>query len=64
MPSSATVVAVFWCAVVVTVALVLPVGGLLNSLKRNISARMRDTMSSRVAMLTWPSSTAACSAEP
>ena len=64
VPASATVVETAWFAGVVTVAVVEPVGGLLNSLKRNISVRIRLTMSSRVPMLTWPSCTAAWSAGP
>ncbi len=64
VPASATAAEVAWCAGVVTVALVVPVGGLLNSLKRNSSVRMRDTIPFSVAMLTWPACTAACSAGP
>ena len=64
VPASATAAEVAWCAGVVTVALVVPVGGLLNSLNRNSSVRMRDTMPFSVAMLTWPACTAACSAGP
>ena len=64
VPASATAAEVAWWAGVVTVALVVPVGGLLNSLNRNSSVRMRDTMPFSVAMLTWPACTAACSAGP
>jgi hypothetical protein len=64
VPASATAADTAWCAGVVTVALVDPVGGLLKSLNRNISVRMRVTIWFSVAMLTWPASTAASSAGP
>ena len=47
-----------------TVAVVVPVGGWLNSSNRNSSVRMLVTISFSVAMLTWPDSTAAWSAGP
>jgi hypothetical protein len=64
VPASATAVETAWWAAVVTVALVVPVGGLLNSLNLNISVRMRLTMPLSVAMETWPSCTAASRAGP
>ena len=64
VPASATEVETAWWAAVVTVALVDPVGGLLNSLNLNISVRMRLTMPLRVAIETWPSCTADSSAGP
>src|SRR5580692_5567043 len=44
VPSSATSVDTAWWAGVVTGELVVPVGGLLNSLNRNICVRARDTI--------------------
>ncbi|MGA2828693.1 MAG: hypothetical protein ABSF03_21535 [Streptosporangiaceae bacterium] len=47
-----------------TTVVELPAGGWLKNPKRNISVRIRLTVPSSVAMDTWPSVTAACSAGP
>jgi len=52
VPASATWFEIAWSAGVVTTVLVVPVGGLLNSLKRNSSRAIRRTISLSVAMLT------------
>src|ERR1035438_4252656 len=64
VPASATAAETAWCAGVVTVAVREPAGGLLNSLKRNSSVRIRVTISLRVERATWPELTAASSAGP
>ena len=64
VPCSAAVRARSACAWSVTTVFELPVGGWLKNPKRNISVRIRLTMPFSVAMDTWPSSTAACSAGP
>ena len=64
VPSCATSADTAWWAGVVTVELVVPVGGLLKSLNRNISVRIRDTIWFSVAVLTSPACTAACRAAP
>src|ERR1700729_4627416 len=52
VPVLATLVPIAWSACVVTTVLVVPVGGLLNSLKRNISRTIRRTIWLSVAVLT------------
>ena len=64
MPSSATCCDTAWWAGVVTVALVVPVGGWLKMPKRNISVAIRLTMLSTTDLAIVPFSTSACSAAP
>src|SRR5262249_40688930 len=64
VPSSATWVATAWCALLVTLSWVLPVGGLLNKWNRNISVRIRAHMPSTTDLAMWPCRTAFSRAVP
>ncbi len=64
VPASATAVDTSWCAGVVTTLLVVPVGGLLNRLNRNISRRIRLTMSFSTDTGIVPFWMSVCSAVP
>jgi hypothetical protein len=61
---SATSVPTAWCAGVVTVAEVEPVGGLAIRLKRNISVRIDWTMVLSTDRGMVPFCTAVCSGDP